>query len=239
MCSASSTSRAMMPGLGDAGQPGSPSRPDTSPSWQQAPGPASARVLRVLRDDAVEGASRTPAPGASPASRATQRPSSENTRTPARDRRHQAELGELVAVEALGDRADRPHVDQARPLAEVVDVLGGLGGVGDRGRCWPWRAPRCSRRRAAAAEPEATVSASSRPGSRRWVCRSTRPGSASEPVGVDAVRRRQGRRRCRPRRARRRGRRGRRARCRRRRHGGSGEDQAWSCDCSSSDPSRW
>ena len=33
----------------------------------------------------------------------------------------------------------------------------------------------------------ATVSASSRPGSRRWVWRSTRPGSAIRPVGVDDV----------------------------------------------------
>ena len=33
----------------------------------------------------------------------------------------------------------------------------------------------------AAAVPLATVSASSRPGSRRWVCRSTRPGRAISP----------------------------------------------------------
>ena len=33
----------------------------------------------------------------------------------------------------------------------------------------------------AAREPVRTVSASSRPGSRRWVCRSTRPGSATSP----------------------------------------------------------
>ena len=38
---------------------------------------------------------------------------------------------------------------------------------------------------AAAWVPVSTVSASSRPGSRRWVCRSTRPGSAISPVGVD------------------------------------------------------
>ena len=40
---------------------------------------------------------------------------------------------------------------------------------------------------AAAREPDAIVSASSRPGSRRWVCRSTNPGSSVEAVGVDAL----------------------------------------------------
>src|SRR4051794_4569864 len=35
---------------------------------------------------------------------------------------------------------------------------------------------------AAAWVPVSTVSASSRPGSRRWVCRSTRPGSSTQPV---------------------------------------------------------
>ena len=35
---------------------------------------------------------------------------------------------------------------------------------------------------AAARLPVSTVSASSRPGSRRWVCRSTRPGSAIRPA---------------------------------------------------------
>ena len=38
---------------------------------------------------------------------------------------------------------------------------------------------------AAAWVPVSTVSASSRPGSRRWVCRSTRPGQRDQPVGVD------------------------------------------------------
>ena len=35
--------------------------------------------------------------------------------------------------------------------------------------------------RAAASVPDCTVSASSRPGSRKWVCRSTRPGNATSP----------------------------------------------------------
>ena len=45
---------------------------------------------------------------------------------------HQAELGELLAAEPAGDRADGLHVDEAGRAAEVVHPLGGLGGVGDR-----------------------------------------------------------------------------------------------------------
>ena len=45
---------------------------------------------------------------------------------------HQAELGELLARQALGDGADRHDVDQPGRASEVEDPFGGLGGVGHR-----------------------------------------------------------------------------------------------------------
>ena len=40
---------------------------------------------------------------------------------------------------------------------------------------------------AAAADPVATVSASSKPGSRKWAWRSTKPGRDDDAAGVDPV----------------------------------------------------
>ena len=62
----------------------------------------------------------------------TQRPSSENIRTCARDLRHRAELGDLDALEPDRDRADRVHVDQPDLLAAAPHVLDDDGGVGHR-----------------------------------------------------------------------------------------------------------
>ena len=44
---------------------------------------------------------------------------------------HQPELGELLAAETAGDRADRLDVDESGLAAELPDAGGGLGGVGD------------------------------------------------------------------------------------------------------------
>ncbi len=44
---------------------------------------------------------------------------------------HEAELGELDALDALRHRADGLDVDEATGPAEVEDVLDDLGGVGD------------------------------------------------------------------------------------------------------------
>ena len=117
VCSASSASRAMMLASATAGQPGRPSRPETSPSWQQACGPA--RLGSWLCWETTPSKART----YSRARRitrpsATQWPSSEKTCTFGAGAVHQAELGELRAVEALGDRADRDDVDQAGGEAE-------------------------------------------------------------------------------------------------------------------------
>ena len=53
MCPASMTSRAMIASSATAGQPASPSRPDTSPSFICAP-TVSRGILGVLGDDPVE-----------------------------------------------------------------------------------------------------------------------------------------------------------------------------------------
>ena len=106
VCRASMTSRATMLSSATPGQPGRPSRPESSPSWQQACGPArsgswlcwettppkartysSARRITRASCDAVAVVGEDPHPGAGAG--------------------HQAELGELLAGEALGDGADR------------------------------------------------------------------------------------------------------------------------------------
>jgi hypothetical protein len=56
----------------------------------------------------------------------TQRPSSENTRTWARERAIRPELGELLARQSLGHRTDRVHVDEPGRPAQVEHPLGGL-----------------------------------------------------------------------------------------------------------------
>ncbi len=48
--------------------------------------------------------------------------------------RHEAELGELGALEALGHGADRHDLGEAAGATEVEHPLGGLGRVGDGAR---------------------------------------------------------------------------------------------------------
>ena len=131
VCRASITSRATMVSSAMPGQPGSPSRPESSPSWQQAVGPARSGswecwemtppkapdVLqrpphhpRVVHAPAVVGEHPHLGPGP----------------------RHQAELRELLAAEAAGHRTDRLYVDQPGRPAEVEDPLRRLARVGDR-----------------------------------------------------------------------------------------------------------
>ena len=137
------------------------------------------RLLRVLGDDAVEGLDVLQRPahqhrvGHAPAV-VGEHPH------PGRRVGHRAELGQPLPGQPDGDRADRPHVAVARLPAEPPDLLDHAGGVGDRvgvgHRVHGGEAAERRRR-----VPVSTVSASSRPGSRRWVCRSTRPGSATRP----------------------------------------------------------
>ena len=66
------------------------------------------------------------------------------------------------------------------PSAQRCNMLGRLRGVGHR-VVLAIASTAVNPPRAAASVPDSTVSASSRPGSRKWVCRSTRPGNATSP----------------------------------------------------------
>ena len=127
---ASSASRATIDSSAARGQPARPSRAALGPSWATAPA--------VSRGSSACWAISTPSPVAYSSARritsgsCTQMPSSENIRTCADAVRHQAHLGELLALQAHGDRADRVHVDQADLLAAPPHVVGHHRAVGDR-----------------------------------------------------------------------------------------------------------
>ena len=143
------------------------------------------RLLRVLRDDPAEGLD------------VLQRPT------------HQQRVGDAVAVvgedpDAGRDDAIAPSSARRSPLRPTVTAPWGARRPGRprypagtpaqrlrrrprSGWRWASRRPPCSRRELLPLEPVSTVSASSRPGSRRWVCRSTSPGSRISPAPSDPV----------------------------------------------------
>ena len=107
-------------------------------------------------------------------------PSSENTRTLARERAIRPSSASSWPPRPLvtaptgwtsTNPACRPR-SRIRSAASAVSVTGEVFAIASTAVKPP---------SAAALEPVRTVSASSRPGSRRWVCRSTRPGSATRP----------------------------------------------------------
>ena len=119
--------------LGDAGPAGQPEPAGHLALVAAGVGAGEARVLRVLGDDAAEGLDvleRAPhdagvvdavaVVGEDPHGRPRAR--------------HETELGELGAVEALGHGAHRHHLGQAAGTAEVEHPLGGFGRVGDGAR---------------------------------------------------------------------------------------------------------
>ena len=136
---ASITSRATIDLLGDArASPGSPRRPDTSPSWQHAAGPARVGSWACWETTPPNALTYSSARRITRASW-THLPSSEKTRTRGPRAGHQAELGELLAGQAAGHGAHRLHVRPARPrgrgrgraaAASAVSVTG--RGVGHR-----------------------------------------------------------------------------------------------------------
>ena len=85
VCRASITSRATITSSAIPGQPGSPSRPDSSPSWQQAAGPASAGSCECCETTPPNALTYSSARRITRASW-THFPSSEKTFTAARER---------------------------------------------------------------------------------------------------------------------------------------------------------
>ena len=113
-----------------AGQPRRPSTPDSSPSFIWAPSVSrgSWACWATTPSNALTYSSARRISTASE----THLPSSEKTRTRAARVGHRAELGEPLAAEPDGDRADRLHVAVPGLAAEPPHLLDHAGGVGDR-----------------------------------------------------------------------------------------------------------
>ena len=94
---------------------------------------------------------------------------------------HRAELGQALAARARpsprrpGRTSQCPYSLPNRQTCSTTPAVSATGSVFAIA-CTAVNPPR-----AAACVPDSTVSASSRPGSRRWVCRSTSPGSRTSP----------------------------------------------------------
>jgi hypothetical protein len=153
------------------------------------------RLLGVLGDDAVERL-HVLQRAAHQHGSATQCPSSEKTRTLAAESAIAPSSASclparptVTAPIGCTSTSSRPRGRAARPARPRRRCRrpGGVGHRVHRGVAAEGGGP----------EPVSTVSASSRPGSRRWVCRSTRPGSATSPARRSPRRRRSGRRRSR------------------------------------------
>ena len=130
VCRASMTSRATIDSSAMPGQPGSPSRPGELALVGTGVGTGEARVLRVLADHAAERLDVLQRAAHQPRVRDAVPVVGEHPH-PGPRAGHEAQLGQLLAGQRLGDRADRLDVDEVGGPAEVVDVVRGLGGVGD------------------------------------------------------------------------------------------------------------
>ena len=119
--------------LGDAGPAGQAEPARHLALVAAGVGAGQARVLGVLGDDAAEGLDVFQrAPHDAGVVHAVAVVAEDPHRRPGA--RHEAELGELGALEALGHGADRHDLGQAAGAAEVEHALGGLGRVGDGAR---------------------------------------------------------------------------------------------------------
>ena len=131
-CSASSTSRAMIDSSATAGHPASPSSAETAPSFICAPsvrrGSWACWAMTPSKAFTYSSARRMMSGSH------TQKPSSLNTRTRARDDGHRAELREPLALLADRHRADGLHRGESRGLAERELLLDHPRRVGDRRR---------------------------------------------------------------------------------------------------------
>ena len=179
VASARATSRAIITDSATGGQPGSPSRPEISPSWQHASGPARVASWACCASTPSNGLTHSKARLIRLAS-ITQCPSSENTETRARERcispsSASSPPARFFVMAPIGNTwqllATAPSASTCSAFS-AVSVTGWVFAIAKTAVKPP---------RAAAREPDSTVSASSRPGSRRWVWMSTRPGSAINP----------------------------------------------------------
>ena len=179
---ASRQSRAMIASSATAGQPRSPSRPESSLSfiWASSVSRGSCACWAMTPSKALTYSSARRISTASE----THLPSSENTRT-------RAALSAIAPSSAsrsppsptvtapTGKTSQWPASRPSRQTCSTTPAVSATGSVLAIA-CTAVKPPR-----AAAWVPVSTVSASSRPGSRRWVCRSTRPGQQHGAAGVD------------------------------------------------------
>ncbi len=183
-CSASSTSRAMIASSATAGQPTRPSSPDRAPSFIWAPSVSrgSCACCATTPSKALTYSSARRISTASD----TQMPSSEKTRTPAAESAmapssaRRSPFSPTVTA-PTGWTSQNPPSRPSRQTCSTTPAVSATGEV------FAIACTQVNPPRAADCVPVSTVSASSRPGSRRWVCRSTRPGSATRPSASTTV----------------------------------------------------
>ena len=168
-----------------AGQPARPSRPEATPSFICAPSVSlgSWACCAMTPSKALTYSSARRISTASD----TQRPSSENTRTRAAESAIAPNSASLdppspTVTAPTGCTSQWPAARPSRQICSVTPAVSATGSVLAIA-CTAVNPPS-----AAARVPVSMVSASSRPGSRRWVCRSTSPGSAISPARVEHLR---------------------------------------------------
>ena len=177
-CSASSTSRAMIDSSATAGQPARPSWAETTPSciWEPSVRRGSWACWAITPSKVLTYSSARRISTGS----CTHLPSSLNTRTRAREA--------AMASSGARDCPPRPtvtapigrtsHQPASSPRARTCSTTPAVSATGSV-LAIAWTAVKPPS--AAARVPVSTVSASSPPGSRRWVWRSTSPGSMMHP----------------------------------------------------------
>ena len=165
-----------------AGRPRSPMRVATQPScmWPSCTSAGSSQCCAMGRPKVIEYSSAWRIRLGS----ATASPSSESATTPA-PASSPAAASSLPArprvMQPTGSTRMQAEVSASRSTDSTAARLSGGGTV--LGIAQTVVKPP----RAAAAVPVAIVSLYSKPGSRRWVCRSTNPGATINPCAVDAV----------------------------------------------------
>ena len=178
-CWASSTSRAMMASSATAGQPARPRTPESSDSFIWAPavrfGSCACWATKPPKDFTYSSARRI-----STASW-THMPSSENMRTRACEsaiapRSARASPARPTVTAPTGCTSHQPASRPSRHTCSTTPAVSAVGVELAIART-EVKPPI-----AAARVPVSTVSASSLPGWRRWVCRSTSPGSSTRPA---------------------------------------------------------